>query len=427
MLSGRRPYHFITRARGYSKTADLSGVALALLLTLPAQSRCYWLAADEDQGRLALDSISGYVQRTLILRGAITVRSSRVEATPTGSALEVLAADAPSAWGLRPAAVFVDEFAQWPETTNARRLWEAVSSAVLKVSGARLVVITTAGSPTHTAAKVLDHAKTSRLWRVSETAGPPPWTSAERLAEQRARLPAGVYEQLFENRWVHAEGAFLDPEALADCTSLAGPALHRERHRYVAGLDLGHTNDRTALAIGHREDEAVVLDRLTVWDPPVSFEDVERQTYEAWQRFRFALHADPWQALHVLERLRSRGLHAKERTFSPAFKQRLASTLLQAVNDRALRLYPDDELRDELLALEVRQNAGGAWTFDHRSGGHDDRAVALALMLVAALETAPAPKHRRKPRTGGYRLDPRTGAADIDLTRGYSLERLSDR
>jgi cytosine/adenosine deaminase-related metal-dependent hydrolase len=42
-------------------------------------------------------------------------------------------------------------------------------------------------------------------------------------------------------------------------------------------------------------------------------------------------------------------------------------------------------LRDELRALRLRQTAGG-WSFDHASGRHDDRAVALSLALLGAIE-----------------------------------------
>ena len=399
-------YHFITRARGYSKTGDMAGVLVALLLTLPPGSRLYWLAADEDQGRLALDSIEGYLERTDLLRGALDVQASRVVSTTTGSRLDVLPADAASSWGLRPAFICVDEFAQWPETPNARRLWESLSSAVLKVRGARIAAITTAGDPRHFSRKILEHAKGSDLWRVSEAPGPAPWTPADRLAEQRARLPEAVYRQLFENEWVEAEGAFLSPAALDACFDLPGPAIRRDRRRrYFAGLDLGHTHDRTAAAVVHREADGVHLDRLSTWSgsrhEPVSFAAVEREIVRAHDEFRFRLSADPWQALHVLERLRREGIRAEEVAFSAGLKQRLASTLLQAVNDRALHLYPDDELRDELLGLHLVQKPGG-WTFDHSSGSHDDRAIALSLAMVAALDRPLPSKDRPRIRSGTY-------------------------
>jgi hypothetical protein len=393
VLAGEPPYNYLTRARGYSKTADLAGCVVAMLLTLPAGSRCYWLAADQDQGKLALDSIAGYVQRTEILQGSIEIQASRVVAPTTDNRLDVLAADAPSSWGLRPAFVAVDEFAQWPMTTNAQRLWEAVSSAATKVPGCRMAVITTAGSPHHPAAEVLDHARGSELWRVSETAGPPPWMNPERLVEQRARLPEGIYAQLFENVWTEAEGAFLSPAALDECFALAGPQPPdpHKNPTYVAGLDLGHVNDRTALAVAHRDGPNVILDYMSTWAgsrrQPVNFDDVENAIVSLHDDYRMSLHADPWQGLHLLQHLRDRGVRAKEFQFTPSSKQRLASTLLQSVNDRQLKLYPVDGLREELLGLRVKQTSTG-WTFDHDARGHDDRATALALAIVAAWATS---------------------------------------
>src|SRR5436190_7331186 len=142
------PYHFLTRSRGGSKTNDLGGMAVAAMLAqLPHGARCYGLAADRDQGRLLVDSVEGFASRTPELRGALKVDAYKVTATRSGSTLEVLAADAPGAWGLRPAFMVVDELAQWSSTTAPRRLWEAATSAVAKVSGARLAVLTTAGGP----------------------------------------------------------------------------------------------------------------------------------------------------------------------------------------------------------------------------------------------------------------------------------------
>jgi hypothetical protein len=44
------PYHYLTRARGYSKTSVLAGIAIAVMLAqLPPGSRAYGLASDRDQ------------------------------------------------------------------------------------------------------------------------------------------------------------------------------------------------------------------------------------------------------------------------------------------------------------------------------------------------------------------------------------------
>lgn len=386
------PYHFLTRARGCSKTTDLAAVAVALLLTAPDRARLYWLAADREQGQLAVDAIAGFAQRTPAIGARLEIGSRKITARDNGATLEVLPADAPSAWGLNPFALFVDELANWTDGPAARRLWEAASSAVAKNGAARLVVLTTAGSPDHFARGILDHALGSELWRVHERHGPAPWADPERLAEQRSRLPASVYEQLFENRWTASEGSFLDPALVDAAFCLDGPAFEPsgEATGYVAGLDLGTAKDRTAFAVGHREGDLVVLDRLEVWKPSrlqrLDFAEVERFIVAAHKRFGFTLRLDPWQGLDLAQRLRGAGVKAEEYAFSQASKQRLASTLLQAINSGHLRLYEAEGLRSELLKLRLSQAASGAWSFDHDARGHDDRAVAVALMAVAALE-----------------------------------------
>jgi hypothetical protein len=216
--------------------------------------------------------------------------------------------------------------------------------------------------------------------------------SEERIAEQKARLPLAVFEQLFENRWTAAEGAFLDPAVIDAAFSLDGPALDRGEgvSVYAAGLDLGTVNDRTVFALGHRDGDRVILDRMQVWQGsrkrPVDFAEVEEFIVQAHRRFGFSLRLDPWQGLDLAQRLRAQGVRAEEFTFSSSSKQKLAATLLSAINAGNLSMYEADGLREELLGLRLVQTTAGAWAFDHVRGGHDDRAVALALVAVALLE-----------------------------------------
>lgn len=389
-LIGSPPYHFVTRARGYSKTSDLAGAAATLLLTLPAGARLYWLAADAEQGTLALDSIAGYERRTPLLRGQLTVQARRVVVPSTGSTLDVLAADAPSAWGLRPAAVLVDELAQWPESRSATRLLEAVTSAVLKVPGARLAVITTAGDPAHPAARLLEHARESSLWRVSETAGPPPWVDPARLAEQRRRLPESAFARLFENVWCEAEDRLTTVEAVRECVTHAGPLEYDRAHKYVVALDLGLKRDRTAAVVAHREGERVLLDRLAVWQGsrlrPVRLADVEEWIEHAAGSYgRANVVCDPWQTIGLAQRLRGRGLRVEEFAFTAQSVGRLAGTLFNLLRDRALGLPDDAGLLDELAHVRLRETSPGVLRLDHDSGRNDDRAVAVALAATHLL------------------------------------------
>lgn len=391
VLEGSAPYNYLTRARGSSKTTDLAAVALSVLVAADRRLRAYWLAADADQGRLAVDAIAGFVSRTPAMVGRVEVQSRRVVVPASDASLEVLPADAPSAWGLNPHWLFADELANWADGPASRRLWEAASSAAAKRSDARMVVLTTAGSPDHFAFKVLEHARQSLLWRCGERHGPAPWMAEDKLEEQRQRLPDAVFRQLFLNEWTSAAGSFLDPAVVDAAFCVEGPALERDQTKvYAAGLDLGTVNDRTVLAIGHRDGDRVALDRMMTWQgsrkQPVDFAEVEQFILEAHRRFGFSLRLDPWQGLDLAQRLRGAGVYAEEFSFSSASKQRLAATLLSTINAGNLRLYEAEGLRDELLGLRLVQSASGAWSFDHRSGGHDDRATALSLMAVALLE-----------------------------------------
>jgi len=406
-LEGDRPYCWDGRARGCSKTGDLAGAAAVVLWTAERRLRAYWLAADRDQAALALDAIGGYLDRSAQLRERLTLQRDRVVG-PRGAELRILAADTAGSWGLLPDWLFVDEIANWSATENTIRLWHALSTAAAKRPDCRMVCLTTASDPAHFSfTEILEPALKSSLWRVSERRGPSPWMSEDRLEEQRQRLPESVYRQLFENEWTAAEGAFLDPGAIDRTFTLDGPAgANRSAHRYVAGLDLGSVNDRTVLAVAHREGPLVLLDWLAVWEgsrtSPVDFAAVEQSVLLAHESYGFSRVAyDRWQALDIAQRLTRQGVPAHEFTFSRANKQKLAQTLLSLLNTGHLRLYPAPGLREELVGLRLVQAPDGSWAFDHRPGGHDDRAVALSMAAVQALERAERTSSRVRVIAGG--------------------------
>lgn len=383
------PYSYLTRARGASKTADLAGVAIAAMLTqAPPGAKCYAVAADRDQGRLLVDSIEGYVARTALLRGALDVQAFSVAALRTGATLDVLAADGPSAWGLRPYFTVADELAQWGATEGPRKVWEAISSGSAKLAGARLVVLTTAGDPGHWSRRVLDHALASELWRVNEIPGPAPWADPTRLAEQAARLPESVYLRLFENRWTSPEEALVTDEQLRCCVTLDGPLEPARDRRYIVGVDVGLKKDATVAAVCHAEREGesvrVVLDRMERWQGsrlrPVRLAEVEDWLYQASRAYNLArIVADPWQAVGMLQRLKGRGVSVEEYVFSQQSVGRLASTLHLLLRDGLFALPDDEELLGELANVRFRETAPGVMRLDHDPDKHDDRALALAL------------------------------------------------
>jgi phage terminase large subunit-like protein len=379
--------HYQTRPRGGSKTTDASACsACALVAQLPPRSRSYAAAADAGQAALLLDALGGFVARTDGLAGALRVDASKVTSTRSGATLEVLAADEASSWGLRPHLLVVDEFAAWPTTRGPRRFWTSLFSALPKVPGSRLLILTTAGEPSHPAYKLLERARASGAWRVSEVPGPTPWLDPADLDEQRAELPAWEFERLHLNRWVESDDRLSNVADLAACVTLDGPRERAPGRRYALGLDVGLRHDRTALVVCSVEQgrSGVALDRLAVWQGsrarPVSLDTVEAAIVEAWSSYgRPPLVADPWQSAQLCQRLRARGVRVVEFTFSASSVSRLALRLHGLIREHALALPDDPELIDELASVRLRETSPGSYRLDHEHGAHDDRAIALAL------------------------------------------------
>lgn len=341
---GEAPFHYLTRARGGSKTTDLAGMAAALLLTLPPRTPLDWLAADQEQGQLAVEAIGGFASRV----------------------------------------AFVDELAQWGTTAAPRRLWEAVSSGVAKRSDAQMVVLTTAGAPGHWAYQVLKHAEGDRMWRVHEVPGPAPWMDEGRVEEQQRRLPESSFRRLFMNEWTEPEDRLTTKDDLEACVTLDGPLDPVRGVKYLVGLDLGLKRDRTVGVICHRDGDTVVLDRMAVWQgtrrDPVEIQAVEDWVSEAHRTFNGAsVVLDPWQAVSMAQRLRGSGVRVTEHVFTPQSNANVALTLHRLLRDRALALPDDEELLDELANVKLRETSPGVYRLDHDQSAHDDRAVALGL------------------------------------------------
>jgi hypothetical protein len=428
--------HWLGRPRGGAKTSDAAAIAVAAhVAQAPPGARSYAVAADADQAGLLLDSVRGMLLYRPVLRSIMRVEARRVVFLRDGEAvstLDVVPADEASAYGLRPWLLIADELAVWPSTSGAKGLWAAMVSALPKVPGSRLVVLTSAGSPDHWSHKVLEKARTRRRWRVSEIPGPVSWIDAEALDEQRSLLTESQFERLHLNRWVAAEDRLTTPEQVRACVGHWGPLEPVVGRSYVLGLDVGLTSDRTALTVAHHEvrppGATVVVDRQWVWEGskanPVQLAEVEEVAYQASRSYFGApLVADPYQAVMLCQHLRRRNVRVREFTFSSGSVGRLALTLYRLLRDGALDLDGDDEeLLTELCRVRLVERQPGVYRIDHASGEHDDRVISCALAANALVERgAPAPgsvtsaARTRMPATTLSRTSPSTRSGAIRL------------
>jgi phage terminase large subunit-like protein len=391
--------HFLTRPRGGSKTSDLAGISISWLLEQAGPgTNGYVVAADADQAGELLLAAEGMLLRTPGLAGALIVEAERLVNPSTGAAMNVLAADGPGAFGKRPSFTVIDEAAQWADTKNARKVWTAMVSAVPKVPGGRLAILTTAGDPAHYTYKVLELARQDVAhWRVHELPGPLPWRSADDLAVQRGLLTDWEYERLHLNRWTAADDSLVDLDRLRACVVLDGPQPHSHLNSpYVIAVDLATRRDNCVVVACHAEPAGgvrrVVLDAMKVWTPtrgnPVPLEEVEETIaslsyeYAGAERSRHVgcrVVFDPAEGRLMADRLRTRGLPVEHFNFTTGSVGVLGSLLHQLLRDGLLALPDDDLLIDELAHVRLRETSVGGVRIDHDSGRHDDRAIAIAL------------------------------------------------
>jgi hypothetical protein len=388
--------HFWLRPRGASKTTDAAGLALALLVTAaPPRSRSHAYAVDADQAREVLDALGGFVARTPGLAGAVKLEASKVTVLGSGATLQVEASDAASAFGKRPWLVIIDELAQWPRTGNHTRLWGAIVSAPPKRADSRLVVITTAGSPTHPAHRVWQRAQTSTEWRASATPGPCSWWAPADVAATRAELLEQEYRQLVLCEWVEADDALTTAADVQACVTHAGPLPPAPGKRYVLSVDVGTRRDRTAVAVAHAEPSPagrrIVVDRVLRWGGtparPVRLSEVEQALLRLHADYhRAPLVFDFHQAAQLTERLRAAGVRCVEYVFSTAGVNRLARALSAGLRDRAIGLPDDPVLLQELAEVRIVETGPGTVKLANPPGTHDDQAVAVALAAAQLLE-----------------------------------------
>jgi phage terminase large subunit-like protein len=239
---------------------------------------------------------------------------------------------------------------------------------------------------------------------VHQVPGPPHWIDPERLNGEKRRLPDSSYRRLFLNEWAASEDRLADEDDLAACVTLDRPLKPKPGVRYVVGLDVGLKHDATCAVVAHAErvlgaeHPRVVVDRIGYWKGsrlrPVQLATVEEWVEEVARRYGARVRFDPYQAVHLAQRLKRRGIPVEEFTFSASSVGKLATTLLQLVREHALALPDDSALLDELRNVRLRESSPGVYRLDHDRNRHDDRAVALALAASWLMERPPIRRAR---------------------------------
>lgn len=420
---------WLERPRGHSKTADLAVQALWALFAARRKLTGYAAAADRDQAKLLRDAVDRLLRMNPWISKAVQCETWRVVNVHTGSELNILSADAPTAYGLTPDFLIIDEVTHH----RSRDLWDALISAAAKRRRCVVVVITNAGFRESWQWETRETIRQDSSWHFSRLDGPQAsWIDDDRLAEQRRLLPLIAYNRLWLNQWSSGSGDALDPADIEAAIGLRGPLRKPvPGWAYIGGVDIGLVKDACAFAVigkhvgEYREREkrrkltdrqrmmieAGVMDepepeyvvthtegtgriklaRLHVWRPAdmggrVDLETVEETIADTDKAFGgMQIGADPHQAGYLIERLQKRGVAiAEAHQLAQNLKSQCAATL-EAFAQDLIDIYADADLLHDLRNLRVKEmNYGVRLDSPRGVSGHGDAATALSICLHLA-------------------------------------------
>jgi hypothetical protein len=196
-------------------------------------------------------------------------------------------------------------------------------------------------------------------------AADPQAASAEWLAEFRSDIDAFVSREVVESC---VSPGCAERAPLSDAT-------------YWAFVDpSGGSADSMTLAIGHKEDDAVVIDAIRERKPPFSPEAVVEEFAACLKSYRISkIVGDKYAGEWPRERFSEHGI-----TYEPsaAPKSDLYRDLLPVLNSKKIDLLDNDRLVAQLVGLERRTARSGKDSIDHAPGAHDDLVNAMAGVCV---------------------------------------------
>lgn len=408
-----KPLSFMTiLPRGHDKSSLEGRLTSWLLIASKKYVPAYIVASDRDQGRLILQAMEHEARLNPWLYKQLTFTKDRVDG-PTGF-VEVLPADAGSAYGLRGRFYIFDEWTHWKN--------EAMSTAVLsgseKVPGTVVVILSNAGllgSWQHNQRLV---AETDRDWVLFDKPGQlASWMSAARVAKKARLLPPMEARRVYGNKWIDpaSESGYLLPPEIDGCVALSnalGLMMRMRREpgvsNYVAACDYGARKDRTVCVVVHMaKDGTVVVDRMDVFQgsPAAPVHPGVVATWCAEVNAAFGPRVfviDPHELEGTIMDLERSGYRVKRFTGRGGQdNMEMAVHLRSLIVNQKLLWYPragwqkvvnkvtnreeEQDFTSELRGLVVVKKQYG-WRFDHESNAHDDKAVAVGMAALAAVE-----------------------------------------
>jgi hypothetical protein len=237
----------------------------------------------------------------------------------------------------------------------------------------------------------------ARLFVYWDHAPRMPWQTPAYYAAQKRTLRPSTYQRLHENRWTTGVSTFLDAALWDPCVDPARSPLFASDHsrRLFVGVDAAQKHDTAAVVAVYWENQKLVLATHRIWKPtptdPLDLEaTIETYLRELHTRFRIgAIACDPWQMARSIATLKHAGLPIRELPQTTGSTTAFGQALFDALKGRNLVMYPDAELRQQALNTVAIESTRGWRIAKEKSSRKIDAIVALAMAVLAAVETEP--------------------------------------
>ncbi|MCJ2068154.1 hypothetical protein MKK75_04900 [Methylobacterium sp. J-030] len=348
------------------------------------------IATDRRQARTIFRYIKGLLTEVPMLARMVERETADEFDLTNRVTIEVGTSSYRAVRGRTLAAALCDELAFWPSDTSASpdyEILDALRPAMATIPNGMMLC---ASSPYARRGALYDafqryHGRDDApvlVWRAATRTMNPsvpqrvidealardlPSASAEYLAEFRSDVETFVSREV-------VEAAI--PRSVIERAPLTGLTYH-------AFVDpSGGASDSMTLAIGHREDERVVLDAMRERKAPFSPEAVVSEFSDLLKRYGLSrVVGDRYAGEWPRESFQRHGI-----TYEPSEKPKsqIYIDLLPKLNSGEVELLDVPVLATQLITLERRTARGGRDSIDHAPGAHDDVVNAVAGVLVLA-------------------------------------------
>jgi hypothetical protein len=250
----------------------------------------------------------------------------------------------------------------------------------------------------------------------------------EEIESDRDVLSALAWRRMYLALYDSNAGFFQNIDACIAGDVLDGPVPGRD---YVAGLDIGWTNDPSVMIILDREARKVVAHH--VWDGSFKWAMTREHIlglHELWDFKNIVFDASSGGGVSVTEDLEQTSLPIEPYAIVRDRRGLLLERLAGAIMRPTLHFPPIPQLLRELRAMQMRRQSSGRYRLEVPRGEHDDYIFALALGLTSCVD--PHPPEAARSRVKSDRYAPTQAEADgrsTTRTNGAKLlvQRRSDR